>query len=54
MKPTIELLWNGRINPGEKCGTNDPEINNLIALLDKNKEILEAELSPQQKNRFKI
>ena len=53
MKTTIELLWNGQINPGEKCRTNDPEIDNLIALLDKNKEILETELSPQQKRRFK-
>lgn len=54
MKPTIELLWNGQINPGEKCGINDPEIDNLIELLDKNKEILEAELPPQQKKRFSI
>lgn len=48
MAGTIEKLWNGEIAPCEKCGSQDPEINDLLVLMRKNKETIYKELSPQQ------
>lgn len=50
MKPILENLWNGSIAPGEACGANDPEIENLIALIERHKEKLSRKLAEQQKN----
>ena len=44
----IESLWNGDINPGEQCGTDDPEIKNLVRLIERNREVLYMELGCQQ------
>lgn len=48
MKRTLEKLWNGNIAPWECCGTKDPEIENLIELIEKNKASLSNDLGQQQ------
>ena len=45
-------LWNGDIAPCEHCGAHDPEANHLFSLICKNREILWAELSAPQRDRF--
>lgn len=52
MKQTIEDLWNGNIAPAEKCGVGDPEIENLVMLMEKHKEQLNMELGKQKKSIF--
>ena len=52
MKQTLELLWNGEIAPGQTSGVNDPEMEHLTVLLDRNREALSRELSPAQKALF--
>lgn len=52
MKPTIEDLWNGNITSAEKCGVGDPEIGNLVILIERHKELLNKELGQQQKSIF--
>lgn len=49
MNKTIESLWSGDIALGENCGVGDPEIENVVILLERNKEKLESKLCPQQK-----
>lgn len=52
MKDTIEKLWNGEITPAEKCGADDPELEELITLLERHKEALGKKLDRQQKDIF--
>lgn len=48
MTRTIADLWNGNIAPCEHCGSHDPEINNLLALLERHEESLNRITTPQQ------
>lgn len=50
MKPTIENLWNGHIQPCESCGENDPHVQELIILMDRNRKVLEQGLTNHQKD----
>ena len=52
MKRTLEALWNGSLAPGQTCGVNDPELEHLTVLLDRDKEQLNRELSEAQKELF--
>lgn len=52
MKRTIEDLWNGNVTSAEHCGVGDPEIENLVTLLERHKEQLNRELGEQQKGIF--
>ena len=42
---TIIDLWNGNIAPCEHCGAHDPEVNQLICLLERNRENLNSGLT---------
>ncbi len=48
MKTTIEQLWNGNITPGRNCGENDPEIQELVELMEQNRELLDKNLGASQ------
>lgn len=52
MKQTIEKLWNGHIQPCENCGEADPQILELVALIDRNRNDLSRSLNNQQKSSF--
>lgn len=52
MKQTIIDLWNGNIAPCEHCGSHDPVINNLIGLIDRNRENLSSGLTEAQMETF--
>lgn len=52
MKRTIEALWNGDIASAENCGVGDPEIENLVMLIERHKEQLNKELGLQPKGIF--
>ena len=45
---TIIDLWNGNIAPCEHCGSHDPVINNLIGLIERNREKLSSGLTEAQ------
>ena len=49
MKNSIYNLWHGSISPAENCGVNNPEIENLVMLLERNREKLEKELARKEK-----
>ena len=49
MKRTIIDLWNGDISPITNCGKNDPEIKNLVGLIERNCQNLENTLNEKQK-----
>lgn len=49
MKDTIRELWYGNIDPMEKCGANDSELNELIGLMERNRNKLCEELNEKQK-----
>lgn len=49
MDSVIEQLWNGTIAPARNCGTCDPEMEDLLALLERNRRKLEAGLDQNQK-----
>ena len=52
MAQTITDLWNGNIAPCEHCGAHDPEVNQLICLLERNRENLNSGLTEPQKETF--
>ena len=52
MTQTISDLWNGNIAPCEHCGSHDPVINNLIGLIERNREILSRGLTEAQMVTF--
>lgn len=52
MKPTITDLWNGNIAPIEHCGSHDKEINELVCLIERNREDLNSGLTEAQKETF--
>lgn len=50
---TIIDLWNGNIAPCEQCGSHDPIINNLMGLLERNREKLSGGLTEAQMETFR-
>lgn len=52
MQKTIMELWNGNIAPCERCGSRDPEIKNLIGLIERNREGLSSGLTESQMETF--
>lgn len=52
MQQTIMDLWNGNIAPCEHCGSHDPVINNLMSLLERNREKLSSGLTEAQMETF--
>lgn len=52
MRTTIEKLWNGNIASAENCGVGNPEIENLVILMERHKELLDQELGQRQKRVF--
>ena len=53
MRGIIADLWNSNLSPGEDCGKNDPEIENLIELIERNDKKLSNTLNPDQQKTFK-
>lgn len=52
MQKTIIDLWNGNIAPCEHCGSHDPQINNLMGLMERNREKLGDGLTEAQMETF--
>ena len=48
MGRTIEQLWNGRIAPWERCGAGNPEIEELVILIERHERALDTLLSSEQ------
>ena len=49
---TIIDLWNGNIGPCEHCGSHDPQIRELLALMKRNREELSVGLTALQMEVF--
>jgi len=49
---TITDLWNGNIAPCEHCGAHNPAINNLLGLMERNRENLSNGLTEAQMEVF--
>lgn len=49
---TIIDLWNGNVAPCEHCGSHDPVINNLIGLIERNREKLSDGVTEAQRETF--
>ena len=52
MKDTIIDLWNGNVEPIANCGKGNAEIENIIRLMEKNYENLNALLDVKQRKIF--
>ncbi len=52
MRNTISDLWNGNIAPCEHCGSHDPAVNELIGLIERNRENLSGGLTALQMETF--
>ena len=52
MDRIIKELWYGNVTPAEDCGVHDHNLEELLRLLQRNREHLEKELSPSQKERM--
>ncbi len=52
MRQTIKDLWNGNLAPCENCGSHDPEVKNMISLIERNREKLSAGLTEAQNKLF--
>ena len=52
MKSIIEELWYGNIAPCENCGVKVAEIEELVALMGENEDILRKELCSHHKMLF--
>ena len=49
MKQMLEALWNGQIAPGQTSGVNDPQMEQLVVLMDRNRSALEQALTSEQR-----
>ncbi len=52
MRQMLEALWNGEVAPGQTNGVNNPEMEHLTVLMDRNREELNRSLSQEQKDTF--
>lgn len=49
----FEQLWNGNITPYKYCGQNNPEVEELAGLVERNKASLDLVLTEKQKELLK-
>ena len=49
MKCAIEELWNGKVVSAENCGVGDPRIEELVIMIEKQKDQLYHDIGQQQK-----
>lgn len=52
MKTTISDLWNGNIAPVERCGAHDPELNELLRLMERHRDSLNSGFTAAQKEIY--
>ena len=52
MKQTITDLWNGNLAPVEHCGSRNPQVNELVCLIEQNRENLNDGLTQVQRETF--
>ena len=52
MTQTISELWHGNIAPSEHCGSHDPQANELIVLMERNRSQLSKSLTESQMETF--
>lgn len=52
MNSITERLWNGTLSPCHDCGSSDPEVKDLLDLMQRNSDALMQILSPQQQEFF--
>ena len=52
MKSVIEDLWNGKISPCKNCGSYDPELAKVFALMERHKAVLFRELEGEYRDVF--
>lgn len=52
LKPNLEFLWSEGVMPSQTCGVGDPQIEELVILLDRNRSALEPGFSETQKKMF--
>ena len=52
MNPVTERLWNGTLTPCRDCGSCDPEIKNLMELMQRNHDALMSLLAAPQQELF--
>ena len=50
MCSAINDLWNGNVAVCEHCGVGDPEIENLVCLIERTRNALESKLDHEQKS----
>lgn len=48
MTSIIDDLWSGNIASAENCGVGDPEVEKIIILIERHKEMLSSSLAPPQ------
>lgn len=53
MTAFFEKLWNGQIAPYKTCGQGDPEVDELVGLIERNEVSLDKELTGRQKDLLK-
>ena len=49
MRETMKDLWYGNVNPCEKCGGSDPELRQLLSLVEQNRAALACGLEKSQR-----
>lgn len=52
MNNAISDLWNGNIAPCEHCGSYDPAVNELVGLVERNRQNLSDGLTAAQMETF--
>ena len=52
MPQTIIDLWNGNIAPCEYCGSHDPQLNQMIGLIERNRDALYEKMTEVQRDTF--
>ncbi len=52
MSQTIKDLWNGNLAPCEYCGSHNPEVKNIVSLMERNREKLCAGPTEAQNKLF--
>lgn len=52
MNNTISDLWKGNLAPCEYCGSRDPQLEQILTLMERNRENLCSSLNPEQAEVF--
>ena len=53
MNPVTERLWNGTLTPCHDCSSCDPEVKNLMELMQRNSDALMSLLTVPQQELFR-